>query len=190
MLETSLSPDHWVVCCGPRGDAFPFGPALQRSAHECRRVSCPATFPGTRDGLHALACFVLAPARKAVTGRIGLRPVPGGFGTPPLPDGSRLLVRGATLIREPGGPAAITTVRAAAELAGVTLAADPGVGSDLPPFEPDRPLAIDEAAVTDAAKRHLDPSRLLTVIVGDRERIGPALEPLALGEPLELAVPA
>jgi zinc protease len=53
-----------------------------------------------------------------------------------------------------------------------------------------RVLAIDERAVTDAAQRHLDPSRLLTVIVGDRDRVGPALAPLALGEPLELAVPA
>jgi zinc protease len=53
-----------------------------------------------------------------------------------------------------------------------------------------RVMAIDEHAVTDAARRHLDPSRLLTVIVGDRDRIGRALEPLALGEPLELAIPA
>jgi predicted Zn-dependent peptidase len=53
-----------------------------------------------------------------------------------------------------------------------------------------RVMAIDERAVTDAAHRHLDPSRLLTVIVGDRDRIGPALAPLALGEPLELAIPA
>lgn len=47
-------------------------------------------------------------------------------------------------------------------------------------------LAIDEAAVTDAANRHLDPSRLLTVIVGDRDRIVPTLAPLGLGEPLDL----
>ncbi|HJR58410.1 MAG TPA: pitrilysin family protein [Vicinamibacterales bacterium] len=51
-------------------------------------------------------------------------------------------------------------------------------------------LAIDEQAVTAAADRHLDPSRLLTIIVGDRDRIGPALTPLALGEPFDLGVPA
>jgi predicted Zn-dependent peptidase len=51
-------------------------------------------------------------------------------------------------------------------------------------------LAIDERAVTEAAARHLDPLRLLTIIVGDRERVAPALAQLALGEPLDLAVPA
>ena len=53
-----------------------------------------------------------------------------------------------------------------------------------------RVLAIDEHTVTQAAARHLDVSRLLTVIVGDRDRIGSALAPLALGEPLDLAVTA
>ena len=53
-----------------------------------------------------------------------------------------------------------------------------------------RVLAIDEAAVTEAAARHLDPSRLLTIIVGDRDRIAPTLASLALGEPVDLGVPA
>ena len=53
-----------------------------------------------------------------------------------------------------------------------------------------RVLAIDEHTVTQAAARHLDVSRLLTVIVGDRDRIDSALAPLALGEPLDLAVTA
>jgi zinc protease len=41
--------------------------------------------------------------------------------------------------------------------------------------------AVDEAAVTRAAAQHIDPSRLLTVIVGDREKVGPALPRLNLG---------
>jgi zinc protease len=53
-----------------------------------------------------------------------------------------------------------------------------------------RVLAIDEQTVTRAAARHLDPARLLTVVVGDRERVGSALVPLELGEPLDLGVPA
>ena len=53
-----------------------------------------------------------------------------------------------------------------------------------------RVLAISERAVTEAAARHLDPSRLLTIIVGDRDRIAPTLGPLALGEPFDLGVPA
>ena len=37
--------------------------------------------------------------------------------------------------------------------------------------------------------RHLDPSRLLTVVVGDRDRIGPTLASLELGDAVDLSVP-
>ena len=50
-----------------------------------------------------------------------------------------------------------------------------------------RVLAIDEAEVTAAAERHLHPDRMLTIVVGDRERIGASLEALGLGEPLDLS---
>ena len=53
-----------------------------------------------------------------------------------------------------------------------------------------RILAIDEQTVTSAAARHLHPDRLLTVVVGDRDRIAPGLIPLELGDPLDLGVPA
>lgn len=106
----------------------------------------PPAFAATRESLRALACYVVAPARKARTGRIGLRPTGDGFGTPPFDDGSRVLVRGAALGREPGGAVPITTLRAAAEFLGVALSADPGVGHDLPPFEPDVDLGVDAHA--------------------------------------------
>jgi hypothetical protein len=106
----------------------------------------PDSFAATRESLHALACYAISPARKARTGHIGLRPVDGGFGTPPFDDGSRILVRRDRLARPPGPDTAITTVRAAAVFLGVDLVADPGVGLDLPPFEPDRPLAVDPDA--------------------------------------------
>lgn len=48
-------------------------------------------------------------------------------------------------------------------------------------------LAVDEAAVTRAAEAHIDPARLLTVIVGDRERVGPSLPRLELGTVAEVA---
>jgi zinc protease len=51
-------------------------------------------------------------------------------------------------------------------------------------------LGIDEGQVTEAAARHLDPSRLLTVVVGDRARFAEALAPLGLGAPMDLGVPA
>jgi predicted Zn-dependent peptidase len=49
-------------------------------------------------------------------------------------------------------------------------------------------LALDEKAVTRAAEAHIDPSRLLTVIVGDREKLSPSLAALELGDASEVAV--
>jgi predicted Zn-dependent peptidase len=48
-------------------------------------------------------------------------------------------------------------------------------------------LALDEAAITRAAEKHIDPSKLLTVIVGDREKVGPTLSRLELGAAAELS---
>ena len=106
----------------------------------------PENFASTRESLRALACFVLAPARKARTGRIGLRPVGDGFGTPSFDDGSRLAVSGAELAFEPAGRVPITTLRAAAAFVGIALSPDPGVGKDLPPYEPDRTLPVGREA--------------------------------------------
>jgi zinc protease len=49
-------------------------------------------------------------------------------------------------------------------------------------------LALDEKTVTRAAEAHIDPSRLLTVIVGDREKLSPSLAALELGDASEVAV--
>jgi predicted Zn-dependent peptidase len=49
-------------------------------------------------------------------------------------------------------------------------------------------LALDEDDVTRAAAEHLDPSRMLTVIVGDREKFGSSLPSLELGDVSEIAV--
>jgi zinc protease len=49
-----------------------------------------------------------------------------------------------------------------------------------------RVLALDERDLTLAAHTHIDPSRLLTVVVGDREQIGSTLDRLALGPPAEI----
>jgi len=93
----------------------------------------PARLSATRDGLHRVAEHVLAAARYAATGQIGLVASPGGFRTPPFgTDGRFLAVDGAELVA--GGAAgsrraALTTVRAAAEFAGVTPGAPAGCTS-------------------------------------------------------------
>jgi hypothetical protein len=110
------------------------------------RPNLPPTFAATRESLRALAAYVIAPYRKARTGRIGLRATGDGFGTPPLPDGSRVLVRADQLVLEPTAGATISTLEAAATFLDAPLSSDPGVGADLPPFDPGRPLDVDPDA--------------------------------------------
>jgi predicted Zn-dependent peptidase len=51
-----------------------------------------------------------------------------------------------------------------------------------------RILALDEADLTRAAEKYINPSELLTVIVGDRDKVGPTLERLALGRPADVLI--
>jgi hypothetical protein len=119
--------------------------ALTNSA-ECP----PARLATTRDGLHAVAEHVLAAARYAADGHIGLVPSPGGFRTPPSPtdgwflavDGSELVVGGAAGTRR----TVLTTIRAAAEFAGVTPGAPAQVYKPATPLNLDEPLRIDAGA--------------------------------------------
>ena len=106
----------------------------------------PDGYAETREALRRLACYVLSPARKAVTGRIGLQPTPGGFGTPLFGEEEQLRVEGAVLHRQQGAAtesAPITSLSAAATFAGVKLVEDPGVGHDIPELgDPDAPLPV------------------------------------------------
>ena len=49
-------------------------------------------------------------------------------------------------------------------------------------------LALTEEDVTAAAVKHIDPARLLAVVVGDREKLMPALKGLDLGDVADVAV--
>ncbi|HEY4410792.1 MAG TPA: hypothetical protein VGO87_13000 [Acidimicrobiia bacterium] len=115
-----------------------------------RLEALPPDYAETREAMRRLAVYVLSPARRAVTGRIGLQPAPGGFATPAFGDGEQLRVEGATLHRQAdgrGGSVPITTLAAAADFAGVKLSDDPGVGHDIPELgDPDAPLPVSPAA--------------------------------------------
>jgi hypothetical protein len=108
----------------------------------------------TRESLHALAEHVLAPARYAVTGRIGLRAMAGGFGTPPFPgpDGRdrQVFERDAAIHVRDGddvvASSPITTLRAAANFVGVVPGAPAEVYTPATPLDLDRTLAIDRGA--------------------------------------------
>ena len=114
-------------------------------------ADCPlVTLAATRDDLHRVAEHVLAAARYAAAGKIGLVPSPGGFRTPTFgPDGRFLVVDGTDLVV--GNDAgirrtALTTIRAAAEFAGVTPGAPARVYRPTTPLSLDEPLMIDPEA--------------------------------------------
>jgi hypothetical protein len=109
----------------------------------------PERYTATRRALHALAEHVLAPARRAANGRIGLRYTRGGFGTPFFGADEQLRVEAGRLVVLRGGDVQtvpVTTVGDAARLARV----EPGAPSDLfapaTPLEPDAPLQVDAGA--------------------------------------------
>jgi len=62
----------------------------------------PAGFAATRSELHSVAEQVLKPARERVTGRFGLRALPGGFGTAPFGDVMQIHVEGTDLVSRDG----------------------------------------------------------------------------------------
>jgi hypothetical protein len=107
----------------------------------------------TRRALHAVAEHVLAAARYAAEGRIGLAPVPDGFGTPTFGDRRRIEVQVDELVVIAGddvGREKLTTLRRAGELAGVEPIAPP-VYAAATSIDPDVPLDIDPDAARDIA---------------------------------------
>ena len=110
----------------------------------------PARLAATRAGLHQVAEHILAAALHEETGEIALMPSPGGFRTPPFGKDRRYLaVDGTELVAGGTGGsrrAALTTLRAAAEFAGITPGAPAGVYRPATPLDLDEPLTIDPAA--------------------------------------------
>ncbi len=119
----------------------------------------PSTFPTTRDAIHALAEQVLAAARYRATQHIGLRPTPGGVGTPPFAPvegvGDEIArVDGIELVHERAGAvrrAPITTLADAAEFFGGPLGAPP-VYAPATHVAPDATLAVDATAAAALAE--------------------------------------
>lgn len=112
-------------------------------------------FRSTREALRIVAVHVVARAERAETGRIGLRPTPGGLGTPDFgADRRRLRISGGMLVAEWGGSptrARATTIDGSslaelAAFAGVDLDdAEFSVGRDTPAVgDPAAVLSVDE----------------------------------------------
>jgi len=109
----------------------------------------PDDFQFTREQLHQIAFFALAPTRYEAEERMGLRATPRGFGTPEF-GGRQARVEGNLLVHEQEGNIAtqpISSIRAAAEFFGTEYEVNwfPDFKDPLPPMDPDRPLKIAEA---------------------------------------------
>lgn len=110
----------------------------------------PDGFPATRDALHQIAFFAVAPARYEAEGRMGLKPAPGGFGTPEFDD-SIARVEGDMLVYERAEGIAtqtISTVREAAHFFGVDYEVEwySDFRDPLDPIDPDLQLSVDDLA--------------------------------------------
>lgn len=139
----------------------------------------------TRRSLHAVAEQVLASALHRATGRIGLRAGPGGFATPAFdgPHGhSRIRVEGVDLVVEHGGEvtrAPLTTVAAAAELAGTEPGAPADVYTPATELSPTEPLDLDPASAARLAAFFATVDRALQVLAehhapdGDEAQLWP-----------------
>ena len=101
--------------------------------------------------LGQLAFFVIAPARFAVQGKIGLRYTHGGFGTPFYGKDRQIRIDGDFLITQEGHTAAgeeVTTLRRAARQVGIEYEERWGPDWHDPPAptDPDTALTIDSVA--------------------------------------------
>ena len=109
-------------------------------------VGVAPDFAPTRAAWHAVAEWVLAPARHAEFGRIGLRATPGGFGTPPFAGERVLRVDHDELVVTVDGVDArtrLTTLAHAAAFVGIPPGTHTGVYTPATTWSPDAPLAID-----------------------------------------------
>lgn len=110
------------------------------------------TLVETRLALQAVAEHVVSAARHRATGRIGLRPSPGGFTTPTFPSdlGPRAVAVDGTelVVRDGGGErrAPLTTVGELAAVVGIEPGAPLDVYTPTTPLAPDAPLAVDGEA--------------------------------------------
>ena len=115
-----------------------------------RRLAPPP--PGladTRAGWHAVAEWVVAPARHAANGRIGLRWTRGGFGTPFFGNDRQVRVDGTDIVVVEAGTLKrrkLTTLYEAARFVGVDVAKSTGTYEPTTRWDSHRTLRLDETA--------------------------------------------
>jgi hypothetical protein len=174
-MAESFDRDDWT---GVRGSRLP---------------ELPAEFVATRNALHQVAFFAMSPARYQVTGRMGLRATPGGFGTPEY-EGKVARVEGLSLVleeRDRSATQTITTLREAARFFGVDYRVDwfQKFRDPLEPMDPDETLQVDEesarvlahwfgfgSAVLGELRAHAGPDEEVSEVQLWPEHFDPAIE--------------
>lgn len=128
-------------------------------------ITDPDAYIESRTAWHTLAERVLAPARHTASGRIGLRPAPGGVTTPEFGDGVTIALDGLDLVRTERGTvtrAPISTLAAASAFVGIEPDLGTGVFEPTTPANPDAPLRIDPVAVAVIAEWFAFGERVIT----------------------------
>lgn len=135
-------------------------------------------YPATRDELRRIATHICARARHRATGRFGLRPTPGGFGTPAYgADGEVVRISGGLLVVDRAGDSGSSTrsVRVdgaslldLATFVEVTLDPSFSVGHDTAGLgDVAAPLAIHDSTVVAAGAWLAFAQRLMDDVVAD-----------------------
>ena len=135
----------WAQLCDEEDDAELRSWCEDRWLIRGSLAPLPESFARTVTALHRLAEHVLAPARHAANGKIGLRFTYRGFGTPFFGADRQVRVEEGVLVDGERRHAAASVAEAAAFI-GLPVEVPTGVYTPATPYEPHTPLAIDPAA--------------------------------------------
>ena len=105
----------------------------------------PGAFRATLDSLHAVAEHLLAPARYAATGKIGLRFTYHGFGTPFFGADRQVRIEDGVLV-DGDRRQALSTIGAAGMFLDLEPGAPPGVYTPATALDPDAQVTVDPAS--------------------------------------------
>jgi hypothetical protein len=137
----------WSQLCRQEDDAGLLSWCQDRWLVRRPLVPLPEGFAETRTSLHAVAEHLLAPARHAANGKIGLRFTYHGFGTPFFADDRQLRVEDGVLVDgDRRLPLALTALGEAAAFLGTTTGAPESVYRPSTPYDSKRALTVEPAA--------------------------------------------
>jgi hypothetical protein len=146
-VERNDGSRSWAQLCRDDGDPDLGAWSRDRWLVRATLAPLPATYTQTLESLHAVAEHVLAPARHAANGKIGLRFTYHGFGTPFFGADRQLRIEDGDLIDSDGDRRhPLSTLGEAAKVTGVALGAPAGVYTPTTECNADATLTVDPHA--------------------------------------------